>query len=67
MYFMMQTSNNDRPAGWKTVAIQCVASGVLSTEDAHSMSVSKPCRLPAHGSAVLTQCSLAVQGCSDSP
>lgn len=30
MYFMMQTSDNDRPAGWKTVAIQCVASGVLS-------------------------------------
>ena len=48
MYFMMQTSNNDRPPGWKTVAIQCVASGVLSAECAHSMRMSKPCLLPAY-------------------
>jgi hypothetical protein len=45
MYFMMQTSNNDRPPGWKTVAIQCVASGALLSQVRSSLC---RCRRLAH-------------------
>jgi hypothetical protein len=42
MYFMMQTSGGDRPPTWKTVAIQCVASGAAAQE------LYSACRRRAH-------------------
>src|SRR5689334_14649008 len=54
MYFMMQTSGGDRPPTWKTVAIQCVASGaaVLGAFTYKQQMSSRPlhgCRLLVYG------------------
>jgi hypothetical protein len=59
MYFMMQTSGGDHPPTWKTVAIQCVASGaaVLGACIYRQQMSGRPlARLP-------TPCARTLKGC----